>query len=181
MSIHRMSSRVTSGSDRPRVVQEPPRNARNRRRIGNALVAGQFGLIAVCLMPWGPTVGTGHRGIGLALIVLAGVVGVLALRSLGRSTRVHPVPGPGSALRTDGIYAVIRHPMYAAVLLACTGVAVSTGRVLSIGAVLSLAVLLHAKARFEDRMLAEQYGWRYAVYAQRVPALLPWPRPLEPR
>ena len=145
-------------------------------RIGNLLVAAQFGLIGLCLLPVGPTVGAGHlRAVGLVCLALAAVVGGLALLAMGSDTRVHPVPDAQTPLRRNGIYAWIRHPMYAAVLLACLGVTLSAGRVLSLLAFLTLVGVLHVKANFEDRMLQEKFGWQFSVYASHVPALFPQP------
>ncbi len=146
------------------------------RRIGNLLVAAQFSLILLCLLPVGPTVGSGQlRPLGLVCLALALVVGGLALLAMGSDTRVHPVPDGQTPLRINGIYAWIRHPMYAAVLLATLGVTLSTGRVLSLLAFLALVVVLHVKADFEDRMLQEKFGWQFSVYASRVPAMFPQP------
>jgi protein-S-isoprenylcysteine O-methyltransferase Ste14 len=146
------------------------------RQVGNALVAAQFLLVALCLLPVGPTFGGGQlRWLGLACLALAALVGGLALLALGRDTRVHPIPAPTAELRTRGIYSVVRHPMYAAVLLACAGVTLASGRVLSLVALVLLSGVLHVKARFEDRMLSQAFGWQFAVYAQRVPAIVPQP------
>jgi protein-S-isoprenylcysteine O-methyltransferase Ste14 len=145
-------------------------------QVGWALVAAQFLLIGLCLLPVGPVLGSGQlRPLGLACLALAAAVGGLALLALGADTRVHPVPGQSSTLHTHGIYAFIRHPMYAAVLLACLGVTLSTGRVLSIASFVVLMAVLHVKARFEDRLLEGRFGWQFAVYASRVPAIIPQP------
>jgi protein-S-isoprenylcysteine O-methyltransferase Ste14 len=147
------------------------------RRAGSALVAAQFGLVALCLVPVGPVLWAvpAARTAGLVCLGLAALVGVLALVGLGRHTRVHPVPAAEAPLRTGGIYGVIRHPMYAAVLLACLGVTLSAGRLLALLALVALAGVLRVKARFEDQLLAEQFGWQFAVYECRVPALVPQP------
>lgn len=146
------------------------------RRIGNLLVATQFSLIGLCLLPVGPTIGSGQlRPLGLACLVLAVAVGVLALVTMGSDTRVHPVPHAEAPLRSNGIYGWIRHPMYAAVLLACLGIALTGGRVLSLLALLGLMAVLRVKSGFEDRLLAERFGWQFAVYASRVPAVIPQP------
>jgi protein-S-isoprenylcysteine O-methyltransferase Ste14 len=146
------------------------------QRVGWALVAAQFVLIGLCVLPVGPVLGTGQlRPLGLVALVLAVVVGGLAVLAMGTDTRVHPVPGQSAMLRTNGVYAVIRHPMYAAVLLACLGVTLSTGRVLSIVSCVVLMAVLHIKARFEDRLLAGRFGPQYAAYAARVPAIIPQP------
>jgi protein-S-isoprenylcysteine O-methyltransferase Ste14 len=149
------------------------------RRLGDALVAVQFGLILLCLLPVGPTIGSGQlRPVGLVCLGLAALVGGLALLAMGSDTRVHPVPAAQTPLRVTGIYAWIRHPMYAAVLLATLGVTLSSARVLSLLAFLALIGVLHAKAEFEDRMLQEKFGGQFADYASRVPALIPRPRRL---
>ena len=158
-------------------------SAVRHRRAGNALVVAQFGLIVLCLLPVGPVLfgpGPGAadgpvRIAGLICLALAALVGGLAVLALGRDTRVHPVPHAGTRLHTNGIYAVIRHPMYAAVLLACLGVTLTTGRLLALLSLIALGVVLNLKARFEDRLLSAQFGWQFAVYASHVPALVPQP------
>ncbi len=145
------------------------------QRIGSLLVLAQFGLIGLCLLPIGPTIWTGLRGWGLLALALAAGVGAWALASLGEDTRVHPVPGEATRLRTHGIYAWVRHPMYLAVLLACLGVTLSTGRLLSLVAWLCLVVVLVGKARFEDGLLRARYGTEHDEYASGVPGLLPAP------
>ena len=158
-------------------------SAVRRRRVGNALVVAQFSLIGLCLLPVGPVLfGSGAgaaagpaRVAGLVCLVLAALVGGLAVLALGRDTRVHPVPHAGARLHTNGIYAVIRHPMYAAVLFACLGVTLVTGRLLALLSLIALGVVLHLKSQFEDRMLSAQFGWQFAVYASHVPALVPQP------
>lgn len=153
-------------------MQPPAR----QQSVGNALVVAQFSLIGLCLLPVGPQVGTGlGRALGLVLLAAGLVVGGLALHSLGSDTRVHPVPAAGAQLRTSGIYSVIRHPMYAAVLLACAGVTLASGRLLALVALAGLLVVLHVKVRFEDRLLAERFGAQFAEYARRVPAVVPRP------
>lgn len=147
-----------------------------RRRIGDALVAAQFGLLGLGLLPLGPVAGGGQlRPLGLACLGGAGVVGALGLAALGRDTRVHPVPGEQVRLRTSGAYAVIRHPMYAAVGLASLGLALSTGRVVAGAAFVALAGVLRLKAGFEDRLLQERFGAQFEQYAARVPAIVPRP------
>jgi protein-S-isoprenylcysteine O-methyltransferase Ste14 len=149
--------------------------AERKRLIGNALILAQFGLLGLCLLPVGPVLWSGLRVAGLVSMGLAGLVGLLALAAMGRDLRVHPVPAEGVRLRTNGIYGVIRHPMYLAVLLAALGVVLSTGRLLAILAFAGLVVVLTAKAAFEDRLLQGRFGWQFAVYACRVPAIVPQP------
>jgi protein-S-isoprenylcysteine O-methyltransferase Ste14 len=175
MAMNRTMPRRSHGQ----ISVEPRARTRwtlRHRRIGTLLVVAQFTLVGLCLLPLGPAIGSGQlRPLGLICLALAAVVGGLALLSLGSATRVHPVPDARTPLLVSGIYAWIRHPMYAAVLLACAGVTLSTGRVLSLLSLVVLTVVLHAKARFEDHMLQEKFGWQFSLYASRVPALCPQP------
>lgn len=149
------------------------------RAVGTALVGAQFGLLGLTLLPLGPALAVPGwvRALGLACIGLGLLVGALGLISLGRDTRVHPIPAEDSALRTTGIYSVVRHPMYLAVMLCAIGVTVGSGRLLALLATCALAGVLTYKARFEERLLDARFGWEYATYASRVPAVFPrWPR-----
>ncbi len=151
-------------------------DSRRHQAVGTALVVAQFSLAALCLVPVGPRVAALTRPLlGLVLLAAGGSLALLALGALGSSTRVHPVPAEAATLRTRGIYAHIRHPMYAAVLLACSGATLVTGRVVAAVGVVGVAAVLAVKSRFEDRLLAEKYGWQFAAYASRVPAVIPQP------
>lgn len=152
-------------------------------RVGSLLVAAQLVLVVACLAPVGPRVDlpTWVALVGLVLLGLGGLVGIAALLAMGRRTRVHPVPAPDAQLHTTGIYAVVRHPMYLAVGLACLGAVLASGRVLGLVAVPLLGALLAAKAAFEDRILSRMFGWQFAVYASRVPAIVPQPWRAHPR
>lgn len=146
---------------------------------GRWFVTAQFGLIALALVPVGPVL-HGPDWLDTASTV-AGVVGwflgAVALVALGRATRVSPVPAAAAELRTGGVYGVVRHPMYAAVLLLVGGVALGSGRVVAGVSWALLAVVLHHKAAFEDRLLAARFGAAHEVYRTDVPALVPRLRP----
>lgn len=147
------------------------------RMYGNILVAAQFLLLGLCLLPLGPAWGTPTvvRALGLGLLAAGAVVLALGLAALRGSTRVHPIPAADSELRTTGIYAVVRHPMYLSVMLFAAGLTVSSGRLLALLSSMCLLGVLTVKARFEERLLSERFGWEYAAYCARVPAILPQP------
>lgn len=148
--------------------------AQHRKRKADILVGAQFALLGLALAPVGPRVSVGwaHFG-GWAAIAAGGLVGSLGLARLGRATKVHPTPVAGAPLRTTGIYGVVRHPMYLAVLMVAGGAALASGRLLAILVTPLLGLVLLVKLRFEEELLEEQYGWQYSVYANHVPALLP--------
>lgn len=79
-------------------------------------------------------------------------------------------------LMTDGIYAWVRHPVYAAFLFINTGILLTLGNywllILPFVYWISLSVLMKYT---EERWLTRHYGQRYLDYAQHVNRVIPWP------
>jgi protein-S-isoprenylcysteine O-methyltransferase Ste14 len=144
-----------------------------RGRLAAAAVAGQGLLIGALMVP---ARRDRPRRVVLAGRVLSalGAVGLVgSARGLGRALTPSPIPVDGAVLRTDGPYAVVRHPIYSFLLL------VAAGRLLSCGArrawaALALTVLIGAKARWEERLLTERFPG-YRAYADRTPRFVPRP------
>ena len=93
--------------------------------------------------------------------------------SLGRDLRPHPRPAAGAVLRTEGVYARMRHPIYAGILLTAGGSAVLRARPETLVAVAALARVLQVKARYEERLLQDRFGVTYDAYAAQVPRFVP--------
>ncbi|NJO23993.1 MAG: isoprenylcysteine carboxylmethyltransferase family protein [Sphingomonadales bacterium] len=74
---------------------------------------------------------------------------------------------------TDGVYAVIRHPQYAGILIAIFGQLVHwpTIPTLALAPVIFFAYV--QLARHEESRLVETYGATYQAYQRRVPMFLP--------
>lgn len=79
-----------------------------------------------------------------------------------------------SRLRTDGPYAIVRHPTYVSHSLMFLGVFLMTG-VISLGVitVLDLLVINLIVIPLEDRELIERFGDAYRRYRKKVPAFFP--------
>jgi len=92
---------------------------------------------------------------------------------MGENWRIGVVPHQRSDLVTGGLYARIRHPIYAfnALLMLCAAVIVPTIPMMTV-AVLHV-ILLILKARNEERFLLEEYGERYAEYCRRTGRFFP--------
>lgn len=138
--------------------------------IGLAVVLGLLGLGG-----WGQQWGGGLRSIGVLLVSAGVVVAVLAAFGLGSALTAMPEPREGGRLRTDGVYGVVRHPMYLAVLCGVLGWSLMTSpwALLPFGV---LAVVLDLKRQVEEQWLAETYP-EYAAYRMHVRwALVPYLR-----
>jgi protein-S-isoprenylcysteine O-methyltransferase Ste14 len=111
---------------------------------------------------------------------LAALVAVAALastvrcwRRMGRDWRMDVSRERKTDLITDGLFARIRHPIYAfSILLAlCSAVIVPTLPMLLVAAV-NIA-LLNVKARHEERHLLEVHGDAYARHLRRTGRFFP--------
>lgn len=78
-------------------------------------------------------------------------------------------------LVTTGIYAKVRNPIYAAFLIACTGVLLIYGNILLLFLPFLywgfLTVLMRST---EEKWLRELYGEEYEEYCRRVNRCIPW-------
>lgn len=113
------------------------------------------------------------RACGAALLLLSTVFSLWARFVLGELWSSAAVLKQGHVLRTNGPYAVTRHPIYSGLL----GMLLGTAFLMGIGAwgFLFLAVLvgLEARIRTEERLLADEFGEQYARYRTAVPQLVP--------
>lgn len=148
---------------------------------GEGWVAGQFiliGLLVVLGMPGLRTLGS-DRVIGWmwfflgagALAIGAGLV-LRAFVDLGPSMTALPRPRPDGRLVESGIYARLRHPIYAGLILGSLGWSAFTNSLASLVVTLVLAAFLDAKARREEAWLIDRYP-PYAAYRLRTKRFLP--------
>lgn len=141
------------------------------------LVVAQLAALAGLAWPgrarW-PLPGLVRAGAGAA--VLGGTaLAVASGARLGDSLTPRVQPPQGASLRTDGPYAVARHPLYAGLLAAATGAAVLRRRPEPLVALAALSAVLHVKAGAEEGALRARFGPQYDAYAARTPRLVPLP------
>jgi protein-S-isoprenylcysteine O-methyltransferase Ste14 len=112
-----------------------------------------------------------------ALLLFGGIALYLwGMRTLGQEfdgasgfgVRLHA----GHRLVTDGPYAVVRHPMYLAVICAFWG-ALLLYRTWTMALYAVLMLGLVVRGRREERVLAEEYGEEWRAYYRQVPGWLP--------
>ncbi len=164
-----------AGADRP----PPPRQGRR----GEVLVVLQIALVAAFLFtrPWNPWLTPDFLALTqtprVALLVLCGVIalaiGGLGVLKLGANLTPLPYPLDHNRLVTQGIYALIRHPLYSSQLFAALGWVIYS---LSLSHLLLLFigfVFFDYKAAREEAWLTERHP-EYADYARGTRKLIPW-------
>jgi protein-S-isoprenylcysteine O-methyltransferase Ste14 len=122
--------------------------------IGGVPIVGDF-LALVC---------------GPVLVLAGSAILAVSVNDLGASNSPWPVPGPSSdGLKTGGLYAQFRHPVYAGLLAVCAGVSVITGSSARLLLTAALLYSLNVKADYEEGELMKKYP-EYAAYKEEVPS-----------
>jgi protein-S-isoprenylcysteine O-methyltransferase Ste14 len=113
------------------------------------------------------------RWIAAVGAVLCLAATVACWRRMGRSWRMAVTSHERTELVTTGMYAYLRHPIYAfsIALMACTAVIVATPPMLVVAAI--HVVLMVLKARNEERYLLGVHGDVYRNYCRRTGRFLP--------
>jgi len=114
------------------------------------------------------------RGIGLVLVGAAAVIAVWSLRVQGWSMSIFPAPSQDSPLVRSGPYRFVRHPMYLAVIVGATGLALFALNPFALVAALIFIPFFMSKTGHEEELLMEEYP-EYREYRSLVPyRLIPY-------
>lgn len=105
----------------------------------------------------------------LAFVICAGA----GLKTLGPNLTAFPKPREQAELVRHGIYGLIRHPLYTAVICAAVGWSLFWQSWLALAVSLVLAIYFDAKARHEERWLRQQFP-DYIQYEKCVRRFIPW-------
>jgi protein-S-isoprenylcysteine O-methyltransferase Ste14 len=110
---------------------------------------------------------------GVAMVACAALLLVASARTLGRSLTPFPRPRAEARLVRAGAYRIVRHPIYAAVILGAAGYALLSGSVWHAAGVAVLVLFFDLKSRYEEGFLLTRYQG-YADYRREVRKLIPW-------
>jgi protein-S-isoprenylcysteine O-methyltransferase Ste14 len=110
--------------------------------------------------------------VGVPLFLLGAWAGLRGKSDLGHQRATHPEPIADGRLVTTGIYSILRHPLYASLILLGFGWAVLWSSWPALGLALVLSFFLDAKARCEERHLRKRFA-RYDAYSRRVKRFIP--------
>lgn len=81
----------------------------------------------------------------------------------------------GHTLTTNGIYQIIRHPMYSSVFLWCIAQALLLPNwIAGLAGLLSFCIAYAKRIDKEEQMLLAQFGDEYQAYMQRTKRLVPY-------
>ena len=153
-----------------------PESPEPSRAFGQGLVAGQFVLLLALAvaapLDRAPAPGVAGRILAVVCALYSVWTGLAGVIRLGRHLTPLPLPKAGGQLQTTGIYARLRHPLYASTLSLALAWTLWWQSPWALGLTLALAGWLHLKVRFEEAGLRRHFPG-YADYALRVPRYFP--------
>jgi protein-S-isoprenylcysteine O-methyltransferase Ste14 len=130
----------------------------------------------VALLGLDPLVDLGAIGRAAALgVAVAGIVAtVLAQLAMGDSWRIGVDTDERTELVTTGPFAVVRNPIFAAMLVTAVGLTAMVPNTLAVAGLVALVSALELQVRgCEEPYLLAAHGRAYANYAGRVGRFLP--------
>jgi protein-S-isoprenylcysteine O-methyltransferase Ste14 len=140
--------------------------------LSAAFVAGPLAELVFGVHRWTHSAALAAAGIALSVLGLIGVVWSQA--AMGESLRIGVDPSERTALVTRGPFRFVRNPIYSAMLVYVTGVALLVPNAASVVALvlLVIAIDLHVR-RVEEPYLLATHGPEYAGYCERVGRFVP--------
>lgn len=108
-------------------------------------------------------------------VVLAGTAATLAAQGhMGAAWRIGVRKGERTELVTGGAFALVRNPIFSAMLLTGAGFVALTPNALALAGFVALLAGIELQVRFvEEPHLLRLHGERYRIYARRVGRFVP--------
>lgn len=120
----------------------------------------------------GPWVASGMLLLTIELLgCLLGIVALLQMRP--HLANILPLPSDDNRLITNGVYRIIRHPMYLALILVFAPLVVEKYNLLRLSVLIILAINLIFKLHYEERKLLVHYEG-YRDYMKKSWRLIPY-------
>ncbi len=111
---------------------------------------------------------------GTFMIAAGVVLAAWAIRSIGKDMQTDIAVNKEHVLRTEGAYAIVRHPMYLSLILLGLGAGLSTLNLPLIGfALFVLAPVQFLRARKEEKLFVKHFGLAYTAYQKKTPMMFP--------
>ena len=138
--------------------------------------------LAGVVEPIGALDAHGAHAVGAALAIGGIALTLYAQSAMGESWRIGVDESERTGLVTDGPFAVVRNPIFAAMLPTSIGLALIVPSVPALAGALALFVALELQTRaVEEPYLLRTHGRAYGDYAARVGRFVPGVGRIEPR
>ena len=112
--------------------------------------------------------------IGLSLCLIGAFIACWSRYLLGKNWSLSVQRKVSHELVQNGIYTILRHPIYSGLLLLFMGNALIVGDYRGIIAVIIVFISFWYKLLKEEKLLTETFGNQYIEYKKRTKALIPY-------
>lgn len=137
-------------------------------------VAGPVLQLIDVLAPIAALDGGVAQAAGIALAVVGIAVTVLSQLAMGTSWRIGIDETAPTDLVTDGVFALVRNPIFSAMIVCAAGLALLVPNVVSVIGLLVLVLAIQLQVRqAEEPFLARTLGAPYRDYARRTGRFVP--------
>jgi len=114
------------------------------------------------------------KDIGIFFLVGGFILVVVAVKALKDNLKPSPKPKVGGKLITTGLYSIVRHPAYGAILISALGLSLWIGDGARLMLLVCLFLFFDAKSRMEEKWLEKTY-LVYNEYKRKVTKkFIPW-------
>ena len=111
---------------------------------------------------------------GVLVTIIGIVLTVGAQLAMGSSWRIGVDPSERTGLVTDGPFAIVRNPIFTAMLVTAVGLTAMVPNVVALAGIVTLIAALEAQVRLvEEPYLRKAHGTDYVGYTQRVGRFVP--------
>lgn len=117
-------------------------------------------------------VGSILKIIALLLALLGFVICILSLIQLNKNLSPYPSPKSGSELVTNGIYGIVRHPIYTGIIVTTVSFGVYNGDIIRIVIGVVIWILFEYKASYEEGLLSDKFP-EYEGYKKATGKIFP--------
>ncbi len=108
------------------------------------------------------------------MAIVSLIIALLAFYQMRKSVfSVSPIPNKKAQLLQKGIYGIIRHPMYTAVMLFALACLMQTFTYLRLAIIVELFVVLCVKLLWEEKLLLQHFS-AYQQYIKTTKRLIPF-------
>jgi len=118
---------------------------------------------------------TAVQVLGYGLLAVGGLLGVTAIRHLGKFMVLQIAVSRDHQLVTSGPYARIRHPLYTSVMVMSLGAALFYLNAVLVADFVVVLAIANYRARIEEALLSspQGFGLQYRAYVTRTGRFLP--------
>jgi protein-S-isoprenylcysteine O-methyltransferase Ste14 len=114
------------------------------------------------------------RDIGVAVAIIGFIIRWIAILQLGKMFTVDVAIASGHALKTDGMYSIIRHPSYLGLMLIICGIALCQANILAcIVIIIPIFLALNYRIKVEEKALLAEFGEQYEAYQKNTARIIP--------